>query len=79
MDQERSEQQENLELAPEPEPLEDPVPWRAEDPDYAREPDSEESGGQFTPSPGSPGAADQERFEHPAGGAEQQSLHVRRP
>lgn len=63
MNQERSEQQENLELAPEPAP----------------EPDSEDSGGQFTPSPESPMAADQEHSEHPAGGAEQQAVHVRRP
>ncbi|NKQ52098.1 hypothetical protein HFP15_04300 [Amycolatopsis sp. K13G38] len=85
MAENRSEQQENLELEPETAPLEDPVTWRVEDPDYAREPDSETPGGQFAAPDRSNEMTDDEGAEiadghtpeRPAGGAEEQALHVR--
>lgn len=84
MAQEKSEQQERLELEPEPQPLEDPVSWRVEDPDYAREPDSEDSGEQLAAPDRSNDLVDGEKDEiatdsgsqHPALGAEEQAMHV---
>jgi hypothetical protein len=84
MAEQRSEQQENLELEPEPQPLDDPVTWRVDDPDYAREPDSEASGRQFAApdranelvDTESTEIAQDEGLQHPATGAEEQAMHV---
>ncbi|WP_431876055.1 DUF5709 domain-containing protein [Amycolatopsis sacchari] len=84
MAQEKSEQQERLELEPEPQALEDPESWQAEDPDYAREPDSEASGGQFAAPDRSNELVDTEKTaiaedsgaQHPATSAEEQAMHV---
>lgn len=84
MAEQPSEQQENLELAAEPEPLEDPVSWRVTDPDYAREPDSEDTSRQFTAPDRANELVDREPkavggeagTEHPATGAEEQGMHV---
>ncbi|GAB2971468.1 DUF5709 domain-containing protein [Amycolatopsis acidiphila] len=80
----RSEQQESLELEAEPKPLEDPVSWRATDPDYAREPDAEDTGNQFVAPDRANDLVDREKkavaddagTEHPAAGAEEQAMHV---
>jgi hypothetical protein len=84
MAEQQSEQQENLELDAEPKPLEDPVSWRVSDPDYAREPDTEDTGRQFAAPDRSNELVDREPREiadevgtaHPATGAEEQGMHV---
>ncbi|MDQ0381648.1 hypothetical protein [Amycolatopsis thermophila] len=80
----RSEQQENLELDAEPQPLENPVSWRVSDPDRAREPDSEAPAGQFSAPDRANDMVDAEATEigedrgreRPAAGAEQQAMRV---